>query len=251
MRAPPFDRVREALAAHPLGAPIAPLFARFDADPLADVGALDRALAPVAGVRFERAAPRPSRARRRPAFSPAEGYDGRITLAGVVPTRPGSLHDLLNALVWCALPTAKRALHARQHALVAARGGKAPARTREEDALALVDEGGAVVVAAPGRGAEVAEAVFSERAGALAALAARGHARGILFGHALYEHLALGVEEVRASVPLVVEAGPEVELATADAALARELRDPSALRDPAALARASLRALAGLDAEVS
>ena len=125
-------------------------------------------------VRFEPAPP--PRGRRRTPVDPGRLYDARITHDRCVPTRPRSWHDFLNALVWATFPRAKAALHARQHrALVAwAQSGretmiveKLPnARTRELDALALVDEGGVLDLvdgSAP-----------------------------IIFGHALYEGLVLG-----------------------------------------------------------
>jgi hypothetical protein len=103
-------------------------------------------------------------------------YDARI-MDGEIPTRPGSWHDYLNALVWATFPKSKATLHARQHAVVTrwlAEAGsinadgtvdKLPnARTREHDALALVDEGGIVIL------------------GGLP----------IIFGHALYEGLVFG-----------------------------------------------------------
>jgi hypothetical protein len=56
----------------------------------------------------------------------------------------------MNGLVWATFPRAKRALHARQHRALAARVAERTerlpqTRSREQDALALFDEGGLVV----------------------------------------------------------------------------------------------------------
>jgi len=96
-------------------------------------------------------------------------YEVRIARRGEVPTRPESWHDFLNALIWAAFPAAKRALTARlgeEQLARAGAGGRLPnARTRVQDALALVDEGGVVVTPAG----------------------------AVVFGHAVLEHLLDGV----------------------------------------------------------
>jgi hypothetical protein len=144
------------------------------------VSEIDRGLSASAGVRFEEAAPRPRtrRARRerdrtRAEAARAGGYDRNIVERGVVATRPANLHDLMNALVWAAFPRSKRALHARQHALVT--GARDPGkRTLEHDTIAMLDEGGVLLFdgAAPG------EPIAPERC--------------FVFGHAVYQHLAEG-----------------------------------------------------------
>lgn len=150
-----------------------------------------------APVRFVVQAPRPRRAKRdRVVLS--DMYDARI-VAGEVPTRARSWHDWTNALVWGAFPRAKAALHARQHAVVSAwappGAARLPnARTREHDALALIDEGGVLETGA----------------------------RPIVFGHALYEGLALGVRAMVARVVVLEGLGPDEpgDLRAVDAALA-------------------------------
>lgn len=142
-------------------------------------------------------------------------YDGRIVHAREVPTRPRSWHDFMNALVWATFPRAKLALHGRQHVAVAERIAPGAtvlpnARTRELDILALIDEGGVIVLAT-------------------------GNARrSLVFGHALYEGLVL---EQRATMARAVYVGgPETEsellamnerelVAHADAALALLVAD--------------------------
>ncbi|MDP9149718.1 MAG: DUF3025 domain-containing protein, partial [Myxococcota bacterium] len=87
-------------------------------DVFPSVGALARVFEGEPPVRFVAASPR----RRRGApVDPGALYDARIALHGEVPTRPGSWHDLMNALVWGTFPRAKLALHVRQHRAIAAR----------------------------------------------------------------------------------------------------------------------------------
>lgn len=178
----------------PLFAPIrepAELFADLAAFPSPE--AIDARLAARAGVRFVR------KHQRDKAL-----YDARIVNDRVVPTRAGSWHDLLNALVWSSFPRAKAALHARQHELVVP---GAPRRTREGDALAMLDEGGALRL--PG-GATV------------------------VFGHAIFEGLVLGR-------PTPIAAGLELDgEGDLDARLAARLGRPQALRSPAQLSRVVL-----------
>jgi hypothetical protein len=153
-------------------------------------------------VRFEQAAPRPRRrGRRNEPIDPRALYDARITLDRVVPSRAGSWHDLMNALVWGTFPRAKAALHARQHRAISARippGARTlpPSRTRELDALALLDEGGVILAAGP-TGAP---------------------ALPVVFGHAIYESLAIGI-------PPAVVAAIEVSACSDDAATGRDVRD--------------------------
>jgi hypothetical protein len=230
-RATPFDP--DFLERSPLFWPVAPaarsLLARASRDRTGDgtapdfppVQSLDRVFgdeAHEAPVRFVPAAPRPRRGRRKPTVDVCALYDARITLDRVVPTRARSWHDLMNALVWGTFPLAKRALHARQHRAIAERlapGARTlpPARTRELDALALLDEGGVVLLGSDPEGT-------------------------IVFGHAIYESLALGIP------PTVVAAialdAPERTLGAVDAALARHIEDGERLRSPEELTRVAL-----------
>ncbi|MDB4941298.1 MAG: uncharacterized protein JWP97_832 [Labilithrix sp.] len=211
----------------PLERAIAQLLAAAGDDPhLPAPETIDRALGPLAGMRFERQV-KPPRRRRAPR-DPSSMYDARIA-AGVVPTRHGSWHDLANALVWATFPSAKRALHARQHALVVpAAPGESARRPRELDTLALLDEGGLLVVTP----------VPLEDEPALAAAVGEGRATPVVFGHAVYEGLALGRElPVSSVVCLPGSAGPTLALADVDRALASVLADPARLRAPADLLR--------------
>ena len=161
---------------HALFWPFLPAAARFSGEPdwpaVETYGRVfpDPATTP---VRFEAAPPPRGRRRIATAVDPESLYDARITRDRCVPTRARSWHDFLNALVWATFPRAKLALHQRQHRALVERidpGARTlPAtRSREHDTLALIDEGG-VVILDDGGPREV-----------------------VLFGHALYEGLVLG-----------------------------------------------------------
>ncbi len=158
-------------------------------------------------VQFAPSAPRSRRAKRRDLSAL---YDVRIHREGLVATRLGNAHDLFNALVWASFPLAKRALARRQHDAHVLRLGAEPvrlpnARSREQDTLAMIDEGGVLC----------------------------GPDRRVLFGHALYEHLWMGDAGVR---------GYPVELSdgATDEALARALADDRRFADPGNVAAVSL-----------
>jgi hypothetical protein len=177
-----------------------------------DVDALSGIFEGAPPVRFVSASPRPRRRRREGPVDATELYDARITRERCVPTRRRSWHDLLNALVWASFPRAKRALHARQlRAMLAAIPPGATrmpgARSREHDALALIDEGGVVVLESPD-----------------------APPLRVIFGHALYEGLVLDVRAMiaRAIVARVPElpASPAARVALADAVLEGRLRAP-------------------------
>jgi hypothetical protein len=159
------------------------------------------------GVRFVTAT-KPRRTRRR-SSERAGAYDARI-VAGEVPTRARSWHDFLNALVWATFPRSKHALHARQaaaiRALVPAGASTLPnARTREQDALALFDEGGVILLEGPDGTLPLA------------------------FGHALYEGLVTGGPPATASaLAFPVDELPSREAAPhlADGLLSERLAGP-------------------------
>jgi Protein of unknown function (DUF3025) len=186
---------------HPLFWPIAPLVERLAGSDWPDAGLLSELFVGEAPVRFVRATPKP----RQKRLSLTERYDARIALDGVVPTRTRSWHDLLNALVWVTFPRAKLALHTRQHRIIASRIGhdlRLPeARTPEQDAIAMFDEGGVVVLSHPS-----------------------GRKTPAVFGHAIYEALVRGEPPLvrAAAVPVDVESSelPRAGLARADQALA-------------------------------
>lgn len=158
------------------------------------VEALDSALSAAAGVHFRPQPPRPRRGRRRGPVDPAALYDARIQGEGWVPTRPSNWHDFLNALVWATFPASKRALHARQHQAMMARLGDAPdtlpdRRTREQDGLAILDEGSLLVLVDVARVDTFAAALEARDTVAAHEEITRGNAVALVFGHALYESL--------------------------------------------------------------
>lgn len=69
-------------------------------------------------------------------------YENRIYTSGQVSTRPGSWHDLFNALVWLRFPRIKSALNALHFQAQSGPNG----RSRLRDALTLFDECGVMLV---------------------------------------------------------------------------------------------------------
>lgn len=118
------------------------------------------------------AAPRKRRRKRRkePGALP---YELRVAVRGEVETRDESWHDYFNALTWTAFPELKAALNGRQ---IAARE-EGVVRSREQDRLAMFDEGG----------------ILRQRS-------ATGAVEHFVVGHALYESLTLGKTGIRALV---------------------------------------------------
>jgi hypothetical protein len=176
-------------------------------------------------VRFEGVTMRTRRTRGAAAH---DRYDGRIALARRVPTRACSWHDLTNALVWATFPRAKYALHLRQHRTIAGRLGpdlRLPgARTREQDVLAMLDEGGVVLLSPPEEREAVTRAAAGERSDHLAGLVADARATVVVFGHAIYEHLATGKDRTLRALGRVIDrpaglAEPVRLLAAVDVAL--------------------------------
>lgn len=160
-------------------------------------------------VTLVRAAPRPRGARRRQR-TPSTIYDVSIIERGHVPSRERHWHDFFNALVWGTFPRAKVALHRRQAAMLTARLAPAaprlvpPHRTREQDGLAMIDEGGVLALTTPTT------------------------ALHLVFGHAVYEGFVLGVPAMTArTVRLAVAQLAADPIAQADAALAAALADPT------------------------
>lgn len=162
-----------------------------------------------AGARFELAQAGSSR-----------DYETAV-MQGQIPTRERSWHDVFNVLAFALYPDSKAALHARCHALAQARRRQLP-RTREEDALALIDEvsllvaGGGEAIAAferarPGKVIEELDAIMRE------------HGLFVdVLGHGLLEHLMLARPEVGAGVVTIVLEGERTR-ARVDAALAQRI----------------------------
>jgi hypothetical protein len=197
--------------------------------------------------------PKKRRVRRGPVDLSAL-YEGRIVHKHEVPTRVDDWHDFFNALTFIAFPRAKWALHARQYALLAARvtpgATRLPgARSREQDALALFDEGGIALCVLPERRALLAESgdAFSDTC---EALCRRGEARAVPFGHALPEHLVAGLPAPLGTPhPLFIDfrgLANKALITVVDGALAADLAKPELFRAPSP---ARGLALFGLHAE--
>jgi hypothetical protein len=175
-----------------------------------------------APVRFELAPAKRRRPRGEPVIR-ADLYDAIIVRRCVVPTRARMWHDYLNALVWATFPRSKLALHTRQHEAIERwlpeGATQLPnARTRELDALALVDEGGVLVLD------------FGD------------HQTTVLFGHALFEGLVFG-QPAMVARGVVLDArgaraaGDEAVLRLADALLSARLADRARVVSPDELPR--------------
>lgn len=159
--------------------------------------------------------------------APAEaphGYEPAVS-EGAVPTREGSWHDAFNVLAFLAFPRAKLALHRRVLALQrtrAAAGAPAGVRSREEDALALLDEGSLVIAGPPAAIAALDEA---RRDGSLPRIDAVMCTHGLVthvLGHALLEHLVLERAPIGAGVLTLPLSEPPTRAAI-DRALAERI----------------------------
>ena len=236
-------------------APIAPLLARFDeagsfpAPALLTALYAERAasldLPPLRFVTAQKI--KKPRGRAQPVVLGAL-YEGRIVEHGEVPTRPDDWHDLFNALAFITYPRAKRALHLRQYTLLKQRlepgATRLPnARTREQDALSLFDEGGIALAVAAG----LDPTLLAEGGEPLQAAIAAGGACALPFGHALYEHMAAGLAcplGTLHGVTLVTTGTTHSDTLDAlDAALARDLADPARFQLPSAARGSSLSEL--------
>ncbi|MCX6111443.1 MAG: DUF3025 domain-containing protein [Proteobacteria bacterium] len=119
---------------------------------------------------FVAAKPKPrGRLRRQVAQATQLPYEERIYQNGEVSTRLRSWHDFFNALVWATYPKTKAALNQRQHAVSC----ETLVRGREQDRLAMFDEGGLICLQTPSSEASV-----------------------LVFGHALFESYMHGRVDV-------------------------------------------------------
>jgi hypothetical protein len=74
----------------------------------------------------------------------ARDYETHILHTGLVPTRPDTWHDVLNALVWLRFPRFKSALNAAHGEAIALETNSR--RGRRRDALTVLDESGVWVI---------------------------------------------------------------------------------------------------------
>lgn len=180
---------------------------------------------------------------RGPGIDERRHYEIRIAETGEVETRPGSWHDLFNALQWIAFPQAKARINA-QHAAMLAEGGDREAKNRspERDALTLFDEGGVIVAAsAPEVFRSIAafewKRLFWDQREELARTA-----RFIPFGHALLEQAMdpyIGMVGKTVFVPVsdfFFMLAPESQREEADRLLAAHFGDRKRFASPKAMA---------------
>lgn len=188
-----------ALAASPLLATVAPLVARLPAQRFPTVEDLN-ALARERRVRSGGGAP--------VEFVCADAvrdYEVTVYREGRVPTRPGSWHDLFNALAWLTFPRAKATLN-RLHYEAIVRAPDRRVRGTARDVLTLFDEGGVIVACADATlgsllaGFEWKRLFWSRRDEVRAAM------RFLVFGHAIHEKALAPYKGVTAKA-LVVPVG--------------------------------------------
>jgi hypothetical protein len=152
----------------------------------------------------------------------------QAVMEGVIPTREGSWHDVFNVLAFARFPKSKAALHGRvgelqvaRRAAARARGSRANDRSREEDALALIDEC-ALVLAGSGEGIAAYEAVQAGPIEEIDRVVREYGIRVRVLGHALHEHLVLERPPISTTLVTVACVGP-VEWAGVDAVLGERI----------------------------
>jgi hypothetical protein len=230
---------RDALARSPWFASVRPLLERLPAAKFPTVEDLN-ALACGRGVLSGGDAPLAFVLPAPGATLAARDYEERIFRTGEVATRPGSRHDLFNALAWLAFPRTKAVLNRIHHDELVRRPASG-ARGTARDVVTLFDEGGVIVGCAEPSLARLVEGFrwkelfWARRVDTIAMM------RFFVFGHAILERALAPYKGVTAKA-LVLEVAPEA-LALSSAALADLLDGRAAehFAQPGALA--STRAL--------
>ena len=202
--------------------------------------------ASAAGVRFVPAAPRARRKRSRSVgCNPDELYDARIA-RGEVPSRERSWHDFLNAHVWAAFPASKRALHQRQHRMMSERlrpfagaqgRPRLPShRTPEQDAIAMVDEGSALLLVPTTESETLIRALAERTHESVWDCVRRGAVDLLVFGHGAYEVMTVAPRPLELmTIVLEVDALAEsldLRLEAADRLLAARLQSRTQFKAP-------------------
>lgn len=228
---------KEALAA-PIFEALRPSLSRLDAERFPqheDLNALTRSSIVSGGGAAIRFVP------PGPVKEPAARYETRIFETGEVQTRPGSWHDLFNALVWLAFPKTKAVLNRHHRDEIAARRGQAQ-RGTARDVLTLFDEGGVIVACADTDLARLLpdfrwKELFWVRRGEV-----RRSMRFHVFGHAIFEKALAPRKGVTAkalildvSATLLAESTGR-QLGDLDARAASYFSDPRALASTRSLA---------------
>lgn len=171
---------------------------------------------------------------RQAELDAAGGYDGSIARSGCIPTRLGSYHDLLGALIWLHFPACKTAIHRAQLAAQSA------ARGPRENAVTLFDESAVLVL---GRDPSLFE-LLSELSWVEAFFTRRAElardTRFIGFGHGLLDALRAPHPRLMGKALFVLvgaehwSLGPSEQRVWLDAALAPRLA--TFLSEPARMA---------------
>ena len=166
-------------------------------------------------------------------------YETRIHDAGLIATRAGNWHDLLNALVWFEHAALKCALNLRQVREIASVGPRM--RSRAQCALTHFDEAGAVVLLEHEDDVNAWDAQDWPRWFGQREAFAQGRIRVHVFGHALLEH-ALWPGRMATAKCLVLAGGDTTQW---QSHLARAIRDGRVLNDPQELRPLPLAGLPG------
>lgn len=177
-------------------------------------------------------------------------YEGHIYATGQVPTREHNWHDLFNALAWCRWPRLKAAVNAAHYRCLEEPGGHCtPRRGPLRDALTLLDESGALVIA---RNRNVLQALARrdwQPAFQLLRCAWLGDVRVVLCGHALLEKFLAPYKSMTAHALLLhVDTMPlqgEALLRQVDATLAERLSADALIAAPFDLAPLPLAGIPG------
>lgn len=171
----------------------------------------------------------------------ARDYESHILETGLVPTRPDTWHDVLNALVWLRFPRFKAALNAAHGAAIAHETDSR--RGRRRDALTVLDESGVWVISRD----PALPALLAERAWHALFWEARDRVeremRFVVVGHALLEKTLAPYPAITGKcLTLLAESA---DLDAADAQAAREL---GAIDTPRQLPPLPVQGIPGWDA---
>jgi hypothetical protein len=225
---------RAALAASPWFTPLHPLLEELPDDGPPTLAGLS-ALAAQRGVLSGSGAP----IRFVVPDAADAGYEERVYARGEVPTRPGSTHDLFNALAWLAYPRTKAAINRLHVERALANGGR---RGTARDVLTLFDEDGLLLLAADETLAELLRAFRWHELFVVRRADVRRSLRFLPFGHALFDKARAPFHGLTAKtlvLPVargVLDAPQAEQLAIADARAAEAIAAPHVLTSTRALA---------------
>lgn len=140
-------------------------------------------------------------------------YQPRIFLKGEVSTRTDNWHDFFNAMVWLSFPKIKAYINRRHFFIYDSEADfpwtkNNPTRNREQDALTIFDEGGAVVVVSASIHIDTYKNLNADERKKWLHEHINTDVKVFIFGHAVYEVLLEGHKDILASgIFLVGEPG--------------------------------------------